>query len=553
MKQKILTITILLFSSISLFSQAPNWKWSKSISGYCNITANIVSDGNGNIYIAGYFNDSTLDMGNIILTNPDNTGYGEDIFFAKYDSSGSILWAKQFGGGGVYDLQECQDITIDKIGNVYLTGWFSDTITFDNIILTSSGTNGSGSFIAKFDTSGNVIWAKGLGGDMFTPYNSITTDILGNVYLTGSFKGPYISFDSDTLTGLGVNVFIAKYDSSGNIIWAKSSSGGDTGYNSYITTDKIGNSYINSAFSNDTISFDNISLYNTSGHDHFIVKYDSSGNVVWAKNGDYGFTDFIADSISNLFITGCTSVSSSMNFGNQSLNYPSYGNSDIFIFKIDTSGNVIWIKSAGGANNETGASICADIFGNLYLTGSFDSPSITFGASTTVINTNSLGNYLDIFVAEYDTSGSVLWAKSAGGSGNDYGSCITTDVAGNIYVSGPFSGSSVIFGTDTLYNSISPVIYTYIAKLGSTITKIDKTLNNNLVIIYPNPTNEILNIRNAENSELVIYNLLGETVLKTKCNSAFSTINVSGLAEGTYIVKVVSEKNIVTKKICVIK
>jgi len=560
MKQKKLIFTILYFSSILLYGQSPNWQWAKSINGpgsYSNWITKITSDAVGNIYITGYFDSTTINLGGIILTNSDATGYSEDIFLAKYDSSGNVLWAKSAGGG---NNDESNSITADKFGNIYITGYFYDTITFGSIILSSTCNNLMAIFIAKYDTSGNVIWAKSADCSFNAIANSITSDAFGNVYITGCFSGQII-FDSDTLTnsGGGYNIFITKYDSSGNVIWAKSTSSAGTflfNYSNSIITDAIGNVYLKGYFDTDSISFGNITLYNSgSNYIIFIAKYDSSGNVIWAKSGT-GFGTFLGtcsnlittDTTGNIYMTGYT-VSSSITFGNQTLNYTAYGGADILIAKFDTSGSIIWAKTVGGLYNDEGFGVCADITGNVYITGFFISPAINFGNTT--LN-NSSSQYADIFVTKYDSSGNVLWAKSAGGNYDEGGLGITADIMGNIYIAGEFSSSSITFGNSTIYNySVGRDLF--VAKLGSTITKIGNVENKSSVIVYPNPANEILNIENAEYSKIAIYNLLGEVVLKTKCNSAFSTINVSALAEGTYIVKVVSEKNIVTKKICVIK
>ena len=541
MKQNILILATLFFSSILLYGQSPNWQWAKSINGSaCIRFTKITSDAVGNIYITGYFDSTTINLGGIILTNSDASGYNEDMFFAKYDSSGNVLWAKSEGGSNIID--EANSITTDKIGNIYIAGFFNNKI------------------IAKFDTSGNAVWTKSTNG--FGIANSITSDTLGNVYITGCFSGQSIIFYSDTLTnsGGGYNIFITKYDSSGNVIWAKSTSSAGPflfNYSNSIITDAIGNVYLKGYFGNDSISFGNITLYNTSGNEIiFIAKYDSSGNVIWAKSGT-GFGTFggpcsnliTTDTTGNIYMTGFT-VSSSITFGNQTLNCTAYGGADIFIAKFDTSGNIIWAKTVGGSYNDEGFGICTDIVGNVYITGFFMGPAINFGNTTL---TNSSSQYGDIFVAKYDSSGNVLWAKSAGGNVTDGGLGITIDVLDNIYVAGEFTSSSIAFANSTIYKPATSCWNIFVAKLSSSVTEIDNIKKEDGLLIYPNPTNDILNIENAENSKIAIYNLLGELLISKKCNSAYSSINVSGLAEGTYIVKMFTEKNIVTKKICVIK
>ena len=97
----------------------------------------------------------------------------------------------------------------------------------------------------------------------------------------------------------------------------------------------------------------------------------------------------------------------------------------MYIVKYDAMGNVMWAKSAGGTGSDLVRGISNDEIGNIYVTGGFDSDSITFG-TTTLINE---GGY-DMYMVKYDTSGNVIWAKGAGSMSSDYGNNITTDVAG---------------------------------------------------------------------------------------------------------------------------
>ncbi len=446
MKLKLYTLFILLLCGMATFSQEQvSWAWAKSATG-SNLDEgkSIATDMVGNVYITGCFLSPTLTFGNITLTN----GGFYDIYIVKYDPNGNVIWAKGSESTG-YDYGT--GITTDEMGNVYLIGYYnSPTITFGNYTLTSSG--GSDICIVKYDPNGNVLWAKSANGSTAEDCGTgITTDATGNVYLTGYFYSHTLTFDDITLTNntIGVSdLFIAKYDSNGNVIWARRAGGNSEDAGMSITTDIAGSIYITGHFFSPTITFGDITLTKTndSYRNVFIAKYNPNGNVIWAKNtGEAYGTSITTDAESNIYITGAFS-GPTISFGNTTLT--NNGVSNVFIAKYDSSGNVIWAKSAGGYNTDNGNGISTDATDNVYLIGDFTSETINFGNIT--LTNNGASN---VFIAKYDSSGNVIWAKNVGsGYGTDNGNSISTDVAGNAYLIGSFT-SLLTFNNTTLHNT----------------------------------------------------------------------------------------------------
>ena len=143
------------------------------------------------------------------------TSTNGNLFIAKYDASGNVLWAKSTAGAG--DDGTGNSVSADAGGNVFVTGYFtSPTLTFGITTLTNAG-GGGGSFpydifIAKYDAGGNVLWAKSVGGTGWDQGNSVSADAGGNVFVTGSFSSLSLTFGSPTLTLAGNNdVFIASH------------------------------------------------------------------------------------------------------------------------------------------------------------------------------------------------------------------------------------------------------------------------------------------------------------------------------------------------------
>lgn len=380
-------------------------------------------------------------------------------------------WAKKAGGTGE-DFG--QDIAIDGLGNVYVTGYYGEystagTATFGSTTLNSAGK--SDIFIAKYDASGNLLWARSAGGTNNDYSYGIAIDGLGNAYIAGYFgynPGPpsvsTATFGTTTLTSAGrSDVFIAKYAPSGNLLWAKRAGGTSNDYGNGVAVDGLGNAYILGSFGNDLVSpmvgtatFDTTILTSAGSSDMFLAKYDSLGHVLWAKSGGGNGSDegkaIDIDGSGNPYITGTfgftgTSTIGTATFGSSTLT--SAGGYDIFVAKYDTLGNVLWAERSGGTSIEKVQDIAIDGSGHAYITGYFNGKT-SFGLDTLISV-----NYEDIFLAKFNSSGNVVWAKSGGGSGYDYCRALAIDDSGNVFVTGHFNeygsiGGTASFGSTTL-------------------------------------------------------------------------------------------------------
>ncbi|MGC8928898.1 MAG: SBBP repeat-containing protein, partial [Myxococcota bacterium] len=200
-----------------------NHLWSKRFGGSSGDVGYSVSvDKNGNVYITGYFNSSSIDFGGGALTNAGgNCGNYpcDDIFLAKFDTNGNHLWSKRFGGN---NGEDGSSVSVDSNGNVYITGWFhSSSIDFGGGALTNAGD--ADIFLAKFDTNGNHLWSKRFGGSDGDGGSSVSVDKNGNVYITGGFWSSSIDFGGGALTNANAgidDIFLAKFDSNGNYLWS---------------------------------------------------------------------------------------------------------------------------------------------------------------------------------------------------------------------------------------------------------------------------------------------------------------------------------------------
>jgi hypothetical protein len=464
--KKLYTTIILTIIYISANAQAPDWAWAKGAGGAGDdYNSSVATDASGNVYITGRYSSPSITFGTITLTNADITGNTNDIFIVKYDATGNVLWAK--GAGGTSNDRGFS-ITTDYSSNVYVTGcYFSSSIAFETITLSNAGSQDI--FIVKYDASGNLLWAKGEGTAGNDYSESITSDTSGNLYITGYYNYNSINFGVTTLSNSGAyDIFIVKYDASGNVLWAKGAGGTEFDEGLSIVTDASSNVYITGFYYSPSITFGTITLTNAditgNSTDIFIVKYDASGNLLWAKGA--GGTEFdqsnsiITDVSGNLYVTGFYN-SPSITFGSTILNNANAANlGDIFIVKYDALGNVLWANRLGGTGDDRGYNINTDASGNLNVTGYYNSNSINFGVATL----SNSGGY-DIFIVKYDASGTILWAKGAGSTGDDYSRSAITDASGNVFVSGYYTSPFITFSTISLTNANAGSGDAFIVKL----------------------------------------------------------------------------------------
>lgn len=404
-----------------------NFIWAKRIgaSGYDD-GHSIAIDGSGNILVAGSFENSVdFDPGPSTFTL-SSSAY-RDFFELKLSSNGNFIWVIKIGG---VDFDWCYSIAIDKNGNSLLTGNFVDIVDFNPGIGIFNLTSLSGEiFILKLDSNGNFLWAKNFGDTTSTStYGSqglgIDVDIFGNVYATGSYDG---TMDADP--GLGISqliplgladIFIIKLAPSGNFIWAKTIGGVSDEQGSSISIDSSGN-VLSTGFFKSTVDFDPGSgIYNLTSNSlgcgfgctypgAYILKLDSNGNFIWAKplisdgSGSCNGLAITTDKYDNVFTTGNFSNSVDFDPGSNSFSITAVGGTDIFLSKLDASGNFIYGITNGGGNLESGQSLAVNKKGELVTTGFFASFSIAFN-SDTIYNAGMFGGSYDIFISKINCS-----------------------------------------------------------------------------------------------------------------------------------------------------
>lgn len=444
----------IIFASTLSYAQTANFLWAQQVGGTSDEIARGVtddpSDRSGGVLVTGSFKDNAV-FGDRSLISVGQT----DIFVTKYDGRGKVRWLKQFGERG-RDFPF--DIVSDNRGNSLITGLFSRNVTFGNFPL--RGIGGGDMFTAKLDPSGNVLWAKQIGSPELDGGNEIVADSSGNALVIGNTYGTVQVGDSVFNHQGDMDTFITKYNPDGNLRWARQIAGANAEQGRGIGADKQGNVLVTGEFVG-SLSFGDKRVESKSDlRDIFLAKYDASGNLLWAKSfgstgEDYG-RGIGADAAGNIYFSGV--FSGSIQFGNKTLNSVD-GSKDLFLAKADASGNILWVRQMGGSGPDEGSEIEVDEQGNAYLSGEFASRA-TFGAK--VLTSAGLR---DLFVAQYDSQGNLVWIEQAGGTGDDVNYAIALDAARRVTVIGTFTGRAT-FGESVL-RSINNTVDSFVAQLGS--------------------------------------------------------------------------------------
>ncbi|MEX2308882.1 MAG: SBBP repeat-containing protein [Pirellulales bacterium] len=343
----------------------------------------------GNVYISGY---AAGDLGG-------PSAGDHDAFVSKYDSSGNVVWTRQFGTTG---REGGRAISADGLGYVYVSGYTTCSLSGPNAGVADA-------VVRKYDSSGAVIWTQQLGTTGVDVSHGVSADGLGNVYVSGSTVGNL----GDTNAGAW-DAFVSKYDAAGSLVWTRQlgTIGNDHGYG--VSADGLGSVYISG------ITGGNLSGSSPGGYDAFLSKYDADGGLLWTRQlggtGDDESHGISADRHGNVYISGATEGG---------MSGPSAGEYDAFVSKYDAAGSPVWTHQLGTLVNDASLGIFADGMGDVYISGH------TYGS---LGGTNA--GLADAFVSKYTAAGALLWTSQIGSLTYDVAHGVSSDKHGNVYISG---------------------------------------------------------------------------------------------------------------------
>ena len=199
-----------------------------------------------------------------------------EIFIAKIDPAGHFVWALSAGGSS---FDSGTDVALDQWGNVYATGYFTQTSDFGNISLTGGANE---AYLAKLSPGGQFLWAIQAGGTSDDVGEGVALDSNGNPYLIGTFEGTASFGPASRTTNGGDDVFVAKYDSAGQFQWVNTFGGSTLDFGYGISSSPVGAIYVTGSFQN-VVDFGGTNLTSVGNADVFVVKLSGNGQVLWAK------------------------------------------------------------------------------------------------------------------------------------------------------------------------------------------------------------------------------------------------------------------------------
>jgi len=454
MKNKLLIIVaIILIAANTKNSFAQNSRiWATYYGGSdSEFGQNSVTDPSGNVYLGGnVYSTSGIASGGFQNTYG---GGAEDAYLVKFNASGNRLWATYYGGS---DNDEGNRLATDYLSNVYITGTTLSSSGIASGGYQNSAGGGQDAFLVKFNAAGNRVWSTYFGGNSNDNGYDVTTDALDNVYIVGrtsSSAGIASGGFQNSFGGGSYDAFLVKFNSSGILQWSTyyGGTGDDEGFG--VIVDTLGNVYL-SGITNSSSSIASGGFQNTLGgnYDNFIVKFDASGNRIWAtyyggtgaENG--GFINL--DLSGNIFLSGNTSSTSGISSGGFQNTYGG-GSNDAFLAKFSPSGSRLWATYYGGSGNESCGFLTVGRSNNVYLDGSTTSASsiASGGFQNTKVGSSNL------FLVSFDAAGNRQCATYYG-QGGEYCGHPSIDGSENIYLPGATSNSSGIAsgGFENSYN-----------------------------------------------------------------------------------------------------
>ncbi len=537
--------------------------------GYADLGYALASDNQGNIYCSGNF-QYLIDIDPSATTHNLTSVGGDDAYLIKYSPTGALLWGLNIGSTG---NENGRRIALDESGNIYQIGMFEGTADFDPgsavHALTSAGS--SDVYVAKYDPNGNYVWAVSLGGADADYGVGLTIDnpITGHIIICGSYTSTSIDLDPGSGTQMATNagggdVFVVALNTSGVFQSGFTFGGISNEQANVVSTDGSGNIYVGGEVGTDSVDFDpdvNATFLvglPGSGLDLFVAKYTSSGAFTWARriSGPWGETcsGIAANSAGDVYFTGYfNSPSVDFDPGPNTLLFQSQGSQDMYLEKLNSSGDMQWAFPVGDYWSDSGYDVKLDNAGRVVVCGGYgDTVDFDPGAAVHQIIEQGQG---DAFVAVYDAGGNYLDAFGVGGTDNDAAWGLALTAPDKVSITGFYFSPSVDLdpgsGTHLLTNLGGAD--SYLATYHYLSNGVEENAATEHLRIAPNPASGhftlLANASDVQRIELV--NALGAEVPVTVISRSNDRIELdaSSCASGIYLLRVITSDGGITERV----
>lgn len=551
---KIIISLICCLISISSFSQEINFEWNKIFnSSNYNHAYCAANDSDGFIYVAGNF-ENVFE----IESSSMESEKGKDGFLLKLNPNGDLIWSKHFSSSSDVNITS---LDIDKDNQLILVGEYKNSVVFDVTIETNNTDKkySSNMFLAKYDSNGNLLWAKNNGG-IANGKGNLTVLANNDILLFGT-SIDFNLFDTDTLIstldsalvdGPGFSYwafahsesdFMARISPDGSLKWIKEFGG----YVNEVILDNHDNIVVTGSFFDDTY-FDEILVSEIGSSTSFLAHYSSEGEINWVRtsggstnhNAGYGLS---IDSQNNIYQCGTVGGQNIKFDGETVLNYT---HSNSYLTKYDDNGNLVWYQIFGtitsindnSAEFSRGIALKTDNNGNILMLGYFQD-KITFGMTTIDSEASQ-----DLMLLKFNQNGNVIEAKEY----VEYGSVVGIDLAidddNAVYIIGNKYGV-----TGTMIDPSN----SFVGKIDkSTFTSIEKNIDAHNLSVYPNPSIGNIHVNSSkigQTRKIEIVSIDGRKIKEFSTQD--SNFSFEFDEKGIFIISVTIDGNRVTRRIVV--
>ncbi len=547
MRVFILSISMLLLS-VSSWSQKYNWFKTFGGSGDDRISY-MLMDSNGDLLITGTF-QNTVDFDPSSNLEEHTSNGWNDVFVAKYDTTGALIWVKTFGGS---EWDYSTAFFVDASDNIYVGGNYGSTMDINPGIgvttLVPSG--GLSAYLVKLNGNGEYEWSRNLTGGTDLRINSIKEGPQG-IVCSGSFwgtsqfnnEGTSVTMTSDN----SQDVYVLTVDVSGNFVQVNQIGNGGQNLPRGFDVDETGNIYITYEFEG-SIDVDpgpgttTIVATNSTSYGQILAKYNSAMELIWVKAPAFPtysqFRQLEVNSADEIVFIGYFKDSIQFNLYGDPTWYISNGDDDLFIGKINAIGEMQWLRTFGNDSEDDTGKLHIDEIGNIYLFDSFQGTIDTdLGASINMAT--SVGSF-ETYILKLDSSGNTQWFLQ---DSTDFPFAVSigalcSGTQNDVYVLYNFFQEMGLFQNGTLESFTSEGDYDLLMvqlKADNYLSLEETNFNNYLV--YPNPVNQTLylsGLKEGQSKDYILLNMEGRQILQGETNGV---IDISKLTSGIYLLKI---------------
>jgi len=498
-----------------------------------NLISCIVPDANGNVYIAGNTTDS--------ISIGTNTLHHSGGFISKYDSLSQNQWIIPAGKYIDYPQRKMPKIAIDSNQELLVVGEFDSICNVGNATITDSLAGNT--FIAKTDGTGSVLWLKKLYGSGLKIYD-MSLDMNNNILLTGTFYLALI-FGNDTLIPDSPEIITIKLDPGGNYLWMRMA-GGLSPYvenTEAVSSDQDGNVYIAGQLRSINPVFDSITIPNpvNIASIGFIAKYDSSGNIQYAKKCGFYCYDIHSSAGGELSVVGSI-VTIGLEYDTAFIP-TQFGNGSTFIARIGNNGAIKWANFIDSDVSSVFA-VTADLSGNSYFIGVCRDTARIYGSNDTLLLVNIKfppDSFPYGYIFALDSTGNPFFGNMLEGDLTGlFMNDITVSNCG-IYIAGTFKSllKPFYYQNDSITNSGGYdgfVLIENACNLATTAAEFNSDAVHHTINAFPNPFHDEINIINNQNKamEIVLVDSRMRELVKASGSGPLK-LNTSALSAGLYI------------------